>query len=126
MNILAKKEALEQKYDEAILLNTSSNIADGAISNIFMVKNNTIVTPPIHDGALPGVIRSILLKEFNQKFNFLEKTITSEDLLLSDEVFLTNALMGIKAVSKINNREFHSFSVTQQIQTELRGKKNYI
>jgi branched-chain amino acid aminotransferase len=60
-NILAKREAMDQKYDEAILLNTVSNIADSSIANIYIVKDEQIFTPPVSDGALPGVIRSILI-----------------------------------------------------------------
>lgn len=125
-NILAKQEAIHQGYDEAILLNTVSNIADGSISNIFMVKDNQIITPPISDGALPGVIRAILLKEFSKDFFIAERSINPAALMLADEVFLTNALMGIKSVNKLNDKCFHSFSVTNKLRILLQEKKNYI
>lgn len=96
---------LGQGYDEAILLNTASNIADGA---------------------LPGVVRSILLTEFNQFFRIIEKTISPEDLLDADEVFLTNALMGVKSVSKVNTKDFSSFVVANNIRNTLREMKCYI
>lgn len=124
-NILAKQEAMSQGYDEAILLNTASNIADGAISNIFMVKNDQIFTPPLSDGALPGVMRSILLQECNQIFPIIETSITSTELLLADEVFLTNALIGIKSVHKMNMKEFSSFLTANKLEKILR-EKNYI
>ncbi|MBA2650411.1 MAG: aminotransferase class IV [Legionella sp.] len=125
-NILAKKEAMDQGYDEAILLNTASNLADGSISNVFMVKDNQIVTPPILDGALPGVVRSILLQEFSQDLSIIERSISPAELMNADEIFLTNALMGIKAVNKLNTKDFYSFSVTNQIQSALRERKYYI
>ena len=125
-NIIAKKEAMRQKYDEAILLNTASNVADGSISNIYMVKDCQVFTPPVEDGALPGVIRSILLEEFNHLFPIIEKSIPPSELMVADEVFLTNALMGIKQVGKINAREFDSCIMMRRIEHALRKEKNYM
>lgn len=125
-NILAKKEAMKEGYDEAILLNTAGKIADGSISNIFMVKDSQIITPLITDGALPGVVRAILLEELKDEFSFVEKTINPAELMLADEIFLTNALMGIKKVCKLNNREFNFYEITNNIQSTLREKKNYV
>lgn len=125
-NILAKKEAMETGYDEAILLNLAGNIADGSISNIFMVKDNQIITPLISDGALPGIVRTILLEEFKTDFSFVEKTITPEELMLADEIFLTNALMGVKKVCQLNHRTFNFSEITNSIQSALQEKKNYI
>ncbi len=125
-NILAKQEAVNLGYDEAILLNTASNIADGTMFNIYMVKNNNIVTPCVSDGALPGVIRSILLEEFNHSFPITEKSISVSDILDADEVFLTNALMGVQPVGRLNNQKFDSFSVAERIGNLLRERKNYI
>jgi branched-chain amino acid aminotransferase len=125
-NILAKQEAISQGYDEAILLNTASNVADGAITNVFMVKNNKIYTPSIADGALPGVIRSILLEELNTEFPVIEKSISEDELLSADEVFLTNALMGIQPVSHINSTKYEVFITSLALTKKLRDVKNYI
>lgn len=120
-NILAKQEAMSQGYDEAILLNTASNVADGAITNIFMVKNNRTYTPPIADGALPGVIRSILLEELKAEFPMMiEKSISANELLSADEVFVTNALMGIQPVHQINRTQYQVFSTGLAIAEKLR------
>lgn len=125
-NILAKKEAVNAGYDEAILLNTAGNIADGATSNIFIVKNKQIITPPISDGSLPGVIRAILLEELKGVFSFSEKTITPGELIEADEIFLTNALIGVKKVGKLNHKKFNFFKTTNHIQSVLQEKKNYV
>lgn len=125
-NILAKKEAVEAGYDEAILLNSGGNIADGSTSNIFMVTGTQIITPLITDGALPGVIRTILLEEFKTEFCFVEKTITPDELMLADEIFLTNALMGIKKVCQLNHRTFNFSGIINSIQSALRERKNYV
>lgn len=125
-NIIAKKEAIEKSYDEAILLNTAGKIADGSISNIFIIKNNCIYTPPIKDGALPGVIRTVLLEEFNGTFNIQEKSFTVSEAENADEVFLTNALMGIQPVHLLNFSEYKNFSISNKIANTLKQEKNYI
>lgn len=125
-NILAKQEAMSQGYDEAILLNTASHVADGAITNVFIVKNGQIYTPPIADGALPGVVRAILLEELKVGFPIVEKSISADELLGADEVFLTNALMGVQQVKQINDKKYHVFSISQAIANQLREAKNYI
>ena len=125
-NILARQEAMSQQYDEAILLNTASNLADGAIANVYIVKNEEIFTPPIADGALPGVIRRVLLEEFSEDFSITERSISVDDMLDADELFLTNALMGVKPVNRLNTKVYHSFMMTNRIADALRVEKNYI
>ena len=125
-NILAKQEAVKLGYDEAILLNTSANVADGAISNIYIVKDEQIITPPISDGALPGVVRSMLLEEFKHEFPITEQSISVLDLLSAQEIFITNALMGVKSLTKLNNKELNDFSVANSVGDMLSEKKNYL
>ena len=125
-NILAKREAINNGFDEAILLNGAGFVADGAISNIFMVKCGEIVTPSIEDGALPGIIRSILIQELGHKYPILERSITKAELLEADEVFVTNALLGVQPVRQINDRLFSSLNLAQKIGDDLRTQKNYI
>ena len=125
-NILAKKEAVNLGYDEAILLNTASNIADGAISNIYMVKNKQIFTPPISDGALPGVVRSMLFEECDHQFSITEKSLSVADILDADEVFVTNALMGVRPVSRLNTKKFDFSPIANSIGNALRETKDYI
>lgn len=125
-NILAKQEAISLGYDEAILLNTSLTIADGSISNIFIVKDNHIVTPRVMDGALPGIVRSILLEEFRPLFSITEQAISLSDMLNADEIFLTNALMGVRSLTRINNKILNTFTIANNIGKVLREKKNYV
>lgn len=125
-NILARQEAMSHGFDEAILLNTASNVAGGSISNVFMVKDHQICTPPVSDGALPGVVRAILLEEFSSDFCIIEKSINPNELKQADEIFLTNALMGIKSVHRLDNTDFSSCSITHKLSDLLRDRKNYI
>lgn len=123
-NILAKQEARQQGYDEAILLNSQGKVADGSFTTIYIVKNKQIFTPPVSDGALPGVIRSILMREFQQQVAIIEQSISVAELLAADEVFLSNALMGIQPLTQLNDKKLFSFSKANQIKSLLRTEKN--
>lgn len=124
-NILAKKEALAEGFDEAIFLNTVANLADGAVSNFFIVNNNQIYTPRVEDGALPGVIRQILLDDSTTHFSISEQTISLAMLKQADEIFLTNVLIGVKSLHRLNNQIFKSFEVANKIAGWLKDYKNY-
>lgn len=99
--ILEKEKAKEKGFDEPILLNSQGMITEGAVSNIFCVKNGRIRTPAVSCGLLDGAVRHHLLSVFPE----IEETfLTKEDLLSSDEIFLTNSLMGVMPVATLENR----------------------
>ena len=124
-NILAKQEAKREGYDEAILLNSKNQVADGAMTNIYLVKDKQILTPPLEDGALPGVIRSILLQEFQHKLAISEQSISVAMVLAAKEVFLSNALLGVQPLRQINNTQKLDYSTAQHISNLLNKEKNY-
>jgi branched-chain amino acid aminotransferase len=105
-NILAKQEAVDQGFDEAILLNTQGFVADGAISNVFLIKNQVVYTPKIRDGALPGVLRHVILHELDHGIPIQEASLTAESLQSADALFLTNALMGIMPINKFGQQSY--------------------
>jgi aminodeoxychorismate lyase len=113
-NILARREANLMGADEAILLNSVGNVAEAATANIFMVKDKQIKTPKISEGALPGVMRQIVL-EAAAKAQMLitEEVITVEELMHAEEIFVTNAVLGIMPVEQVNAQRIgHSLTFT--------------
>lgn len=96
-NILARQEAAKHGADDAILLNTQGRVAESTVASVFALIGGAIVTPPINEGALPGVMRADVLKLAHGE----EQPITIEALKSASEVFLSNAL-GIRAVIAIN------------------------
>ena len=105
-NVLAKMEAVENKADDAILLNTKEHVASASAGNLFLVtSNNTIITPRVEDGILPGITRKYVI-EICQKYNMalLTCAITEDDLFNAKEVFITNSIIGIQSVAYINSR----------------------
>lgn len=98
-NILARQEAITRGANEAILLNTRGFIAEATASNLFIVREGHIFTPPIADGALPGTMRAEVIETFSCE----EKTLMPDDVYAADGVFLTNSL-GIRTVASLDGK----------------------
>ena len=101
-NILEKQKASKNGYNDVVFFNEKGFVSETSWANIFIVKDNKIVTPHKNDGLLGGIIRNWILVNFD----VCEKSITKEELENADEVFLTNSLMGIMSVNKLNNIKF--------------------
>ncbi|MBT9140297.1 MAG: Branched-chain-amino-acid aminotransferase [Dehalococcoidia bacterium] len=119
-SIIAKQEALQSGSNEAILLNTAGRLTEATVANLFLIINGEVLTPPIADGILPGVIRQKVL-ELCQDLNITarEQTMTPKDLEQAEEVFITNSLMGVMPIREIQSMNF-SAKVTRQIAAALR------
>lgn len=98
-------EVKENGLFDIIYLNENGFITEGAISNIFVFKNEVWITPPINDGLLPGVYRKHLLSTKN---NIMERSISLNELLESEKIMLTNSVRKEVYVSKlyINEHEY--------------------
>ena len=102
--VLASIDRKKQIMDELILLNEHSNVVEGTNSNIFMVKDSHVFTPPLSDGGVAGTMRHLLLQQFNVE----ESSFQISDLELADEIFLTNC-HGIRWVKEFGkNNHFNS------------------
>jgi branched-chain amino acid aminotransferase len=100
--ILARFEAKDMGYDEAILLNTKGTVAEAATSNVFIVKDGSLATPSLLDGVLPGVTRACVMtlaKKAGIKTS--ERAVKPGELMAADEVFLTNSLAEILPVTRV-------------------------
>ena len=104
--------AAKHGYDDALVFNALGNICDSSIANVFWITGNRLYTPPLSEGCVAGVYRRYLLKHPGLQIE--QKPLTPGDLELADEVFLTNALRGIRSVSKIGDRALGS-SKTMEI-----------
>ena len=123
-NIIEYELCQSSGFNEAIFFNELGNLCEGCTSNIFIVKNKKIYTPPVKNGLLPGVVRNWVIKNFQVK----ETRITKEELLNSDEVFLTNSLVGVIKVSSIEDKLFDSEVVKEikkQYDEAINGGEKY-
>jgi branched-chain amino acid aminotransferase len=100
---LARVEALKEGYDEAIMLNNQGNIAEGSAENIFILKDDQIITPSLTAGALEGITRDSVIQiiEFNGG-EVIEADLDREDLYVADEVFMTGTAAEVKSVTEID------------------------
>ena len=85
--VLASIHAKELSADDAILLNEKDNIIESTNSNLFLVKEGKLYTPPLTDGPLDGTLRSLIL----QCFEVEQRSVSISDYEVADELFLTNA-----------------------------------
>ncbi|MEI8109491.1 MAG: aminotransferase class IV [Chitinophagia bacterium] len=104
---IAARWARENQFNDALVLNTHNRIADSTISNIFIVKNNQIFTPPISEGVINGVLRKYLINQLqNDNYAIIEQPVTPEALYAADEIFLTNVISGIRWVKQLENHAY--------------------
>jgi branched-chain amino acid aminotransferase len=86
--VLARQEAEKAGADDALLLNTAGNVAEATAANVFLLMNGEWITPPVEDGALPGIARALLLEHGVAR----EQRITCSDLPEAQAGFLSNSL----------------------------------
>jgi branched-chain amino acid aminotransferase len=103
--------AKKNKLNDCLLLNPYDNICDSTIANIFIVQNQLIKTPAIAEGCVNGVARSYLIDRCKKdNIAISETTISAQDILHASEVFLTNAVAGIKWVKQLGEQTYdHPF-----------------
>jgi branched-chain amino acid aminotransferase len=96
-NVLARDEAQRRGAADALLLNTAGSMAEATAANLFIVKNGLVVTPPLADGALEGIMREELIAITGA----IECSLHLRDVLSADEVFLSNSL-GLQPVIAVD------------------------
>ena len=108
-NLLARREARLAGVDEAILLNEQGFLAEGSTSNIFLMSDNTLLSPSQDSGILPGVTREVVLElAHSLGVEAVEREIAPEELLQADEAFLTNSLIEIMPLTQVSGQNIGS------------------
>jgi branched-chain amino acid aminotransferase len=105
-NILAKIEAIQAGAYEGIMLNWEGYVAEGTISNIFMVRKGVLYTPHLDTGILEGVTRDLVLRlAKRKKIPVKEVMLRPKDIMSSNECFITNTTMEIMPVTTIDEKK---------------------
>jgi branched-chain amino acid aminotransferase len=108
-SILATQECKRNGYDEAILLDLHANISEAPGENIFMVKNDILLTPPLESSALEGITRDSVMKLAEDLgYQVKEKEISRSQIYLADEVFLTGTAAEITPIVSIDGKKIGS------------------
>lgn len=107
-NVMAANYAKSKNADDAILLNDSGNIAEATSSNIFIVKNGKYYTPSIEEACVDGVMRRVIMEMAAiHQIQMYDCALSLNDLLDADEIFLTNAICGMKWVLGFKNKRYY-------------------
>jgi branched-chain amino acid aminotransferase len=102
---LAKVEAVQSGYDEAILLNTQGYVAECTGENVFIVRDGVLVTPTLASGALAGITRdSIMTIARDLGYEVREEQLLRHDLYLADEAFLTGTAAEVVPIRSVDDR----------------------
>ncbi|MBS3080766.1 branched-chain amino acid transaminase [Candidatus Pacearchaeota archaeon] len=120
-SILASIEAKEKDFDESLLLDYEGNVAEGPGENIFVVKNNKILTPPLRKQILPGITRDSVIKiAKGLHYDVLEKDISVKELKNADELFFTGTAAEIAPISQLDEVFFKNHEITNKIKDSFK------
>ncbi|MBM6498890.1 MULTISPECIES: aminotransferase class IV [Flavobacterium] len=114
LNVTASIFAKENDLNTCLLLNDKKNVVEAIAGNLFMLTGNKLITPPISEGCLNGIMRKQIIRIMRDfpEIEFSEETISPFDLQKADELFITNVIQGIQPITRYRKKEFKTtFSV---------------
>lgn len=118
--LLAGIKAVEQGWENAVILNEYQRICEACSQNIFWISNKNIYTVPLSEGPVAGVFRRYLLMVLPAAgYQVQEKMLTEQEIFDCEELFITNAVQGIRAVSQLETRSF-STTMVSEIQQKIK------
>lgn len=124
-NYIIKKEATEHAAHDAVILNTNDYVTECTVSNIFIVEGRTVLTPPVNACILPGITRKVVLELCKAKdISASEELFNLKKILGADEVFITNSIVEIMPVSRIDGKpigEGIPGTITKLLQDEYKA-----
>ncbi|MDA7548282.1 branched-chain amino acid transaminase [Acidimicrobiia bacterium] len=119
---LAKIDAVKQGFDDAIMLSDNGTVAEGSGQNIFIYKNNQLLTPPIETGALGGITRKMVIEIAHHiDIPVVEQDLSPADLIASDEIFFTGTATEIVGVVSVDSNKISDGSVGE-VTSKIRSK----
>ncbi|MCM4166563.1 Aminodeoxychorismate lyase [Arenibacter antarcticus] len=121
IHVVGSVFAEENGYQNCLLLNSEKMVVEALNGNLFLVKGNHIKTPPIKDGCLNGIIRKKLVGILGalEQYTIEESHISPFELQKADELFITNAIVGIQPISNYRKKEYSTV-----VAMDLLGKLN--
>lgn len=123
LNTLASIYANENDLDSCVLLNERKGVVEVTNGNIFVVKGNVVKTPALSEGCIKGIVRGKIIEILtkNKDFTIEETTISPFEIQKADEVFITNAIVGVQAITKFKKKTF-----TTSLATKLQANLNVL
>ncbi|TYP96731.1 branched-chain amino acid aminotransferase [Tenacibaculum adriaticum] len=121
LNTLASVFAQENDLDNCILLNERKSVVEATNGNIFIIKENIIKTPALSEGCIKGIVRKKIMEiiEKHPDYTLEETSISPFEIQKADEVFITNAIIGIQPVTNYRKKTFSTF-IGEKLQNSLK------
>jgi branched-chain amino acid aminotransferase len=118
VQVTASIYANENGLDNCIMLNDSKNVVEVLQGNIFMLQGNTLITPPLSEGCINGIMRKqvLTLAKKIEGLEVIEAVISPFDLQKADELFFTNVIKGIQSITKYRKKEFSTTTANVLVQ----------
>lgn len=103
---LAKSEAVGNGFDEAILLTHDGHVAEGSAENIFIVRDGSVITPPVSDAILEGITRRSVIELVREELQLplVERSIDRSELYQAEEIFFSGTAVGVSPVIEVDRR----------------------
>jgi branched-chain amino acid aminotransferase len=103
---LAKTDAQRAGFDETIILNQDGHICEGSAENVFIVRNDTVLTPPVTDNILEGITRQTIITLLRDELGMtvVERSIDRSEIYLAQEAFFTGTGVQITAITRVDYR----------------------
>jgi len=104
---LAKAEALEKGYDEAILLSQERTVAEGSGENLFLVKDGKLITPPLNEIILPGITRASIIELADKELGVdtIERKVNKDELFSADELFFCGTGAQVSPIIEVDGKK---------------------
>ena len=127
LNVTASIFAHENNLDNCLLLNDSKNVVEAIQGNIFMLVGNKLVTPPVSEGCVNGVLRKQILKlaKTIDGLEVVEEVVSPFELQKAEELFITNVIKGVQPITKYRKKTFKT-DLSQKLISKLNENVNVI
>ena len=120
--VLASIYKKDNDLDDCLIINSKNRVAEAISSNLFIVKNDQVITPPLSEGCVAGVMRTEILDIMNEhKIPHQENPVVLEDLFKADEIFMTDSIKGVRWVNAYKVKRFE-FGIAEKL-SQLLNKR---
>jgi len=115
--VIACAEWDDVNIQEGIMLDINEQVIEGTMSNLFLIKDDVLYTPRIDNCGVKGVLRDIVISiAHSHHIKVVEKEIGQQDVLLADELFITNSIIGIWPIKQLEQQHYNTGNITKKLQ----------